>query len=308
MSPRLSDFLAQASPEVRFAIKPYIPFGGVTLLYGKTRIGKSPLTWEMARCIAAGEPFLETYPTTKGRVLYLDLDTPPTLVRQRLALLPSIPDNFYIEFPGVRNILQLTTQEEFRRLQAEVQPIAVFINTLRKLYSGDEKDASLPSRIYATLMAIFAPAALVVIHHDKKSSGDPEDVGDPDEAFSGHMAWLNDCQVGLHVIAGTGHYKRGLGSGGLGMIRLCHAKSQVSATEPPRALQLCKDGTNLVDYRVSVAGEVMKLFHELPGTLTKTDRVRIISQQLKCSERSVWTYLSWLPEPVVHTASANAAT
>ena len=283
----LKEFLAQAYGEVRFAIKPYVPTGGVTLLYGKTRIGKSPLTWEMARCVAAGEPFFG-YPVSKGRVLYLDLDTSPALVQQRLGLIDTPPDNFYIDFPGVRNIFHATTQDHLKGLQTEVQPILVILNTLRKLYSGDEKDASLPSRIYSLLQGIFGPAGIVVVHHDRKSPTEKDASGDPDEAFSGHMAWLNDCQVGLHLVPAGGPVP--------GLLRLYHSKSQVSAQEKPLTLQLSQNGTHLADYSAQKATSVMQVYIQCPVEMPRSDKVKLISQQLGCSERTVWTYLSRLPE------------
>ena len=289
MSPRLPEFLAQVFPEVKFAITPYLPFGGITLLYGKTTLGKSPLTWEMGRCVASGESFLGHYPTARGHIHYFDLDTPPALVQKRLLLMEAPPDDFWIDFPGVRNILQTPAQDYFKRKRDESEPIMVVMNTLRKLYPGDEKDASLPSRVYSILLSIFSPASITLVHHDKKSAGDPDDQSDPDEAFSGHMAWLNDCQVGLHLIRAGGHTP--------GLMRLVQSKSQVSAQEPPRTLQLSKDGTALVDYKGAQASAVIKLYHELPVEMGKTDKVSVISQTLRCGTRMVWTYLSYLPEP-----------
>lgn len=283
----LREFLAHSFGPVHFAINPYVPCGGITFLYGKTRVGKSPLTWEMARCVAAGEPFLG-YPVSKGRVLYLDLDTAPALIQQRLALIEAPPENFYIDFPGVRNILQTSTQDYFRSIQAEVQPIFVILNTLRKLYPGDEKDAALPSRIYATLLAIFSPAAILVVHHDRKSPTEKDAGGDPDEAFSGHMAWLNDCQVGLHLTPAGGQVP--------GLLRLWHSKSQVSAQEKTLTLQLSQNGTHLALYSNQKAAAVMGVYIQCPPEMGKTDKVRLISQQLGMSERNVWTYLSRLPD------------
>lgn len=294
---RLPDFLTTSYGEVKFAINPYLPLGGcITLLYGKTRIGKSPLTWEMARSVASGEPFLG-YPVTQGRVLYLDFDTPPALVQQRLALIENPPPDFYVDFPGVQNVFQSTTQAYLRAQQATVQPLLVMINTLRKLYSGDEKDGALPSRIYAILQAIFSPAAILLVHHDKKSSGKPEESGDPDEAFSGHMAWLNDCQVGIHLIPHGGPIP--------GLLRLCHPKSQVSATEKPFVIQLSKNGTAIARYLAQKSSSVISLYHQLPEPMSKTERVRVISQRLNCSERTVWTYLSHLPEEPTATTEAS---
>ena len=297
MSPRLPDFLAQPFSPIQFAIQPYVPLGGITFLYGKTRVGKSPLTWEMGRCVAAGEPFLGLYPVTQGRVLYCDLDTAPALVQTRLALIDSPPADFFIEFPGVRNLMQAATQDYFKKLYAEVQPTFVILNTLRKLYSGDEKDASLPSRIYAILLTLFPSAAVMVVHHDKKSSGNPEDTSDPDEAFSGHMAWLNDCQVGLHLTPAGGHVP--------GLLRLWHSKSQVSAEEPPHTLQLSQNGTQLALYTAQKATAVMSVYVQCPIGMSKTDKVRLISQQLGFSERSVWTYLSRLPDETLQALQSE---
>lgn len=288
MSPeRLPEFLARQFEEFTFPIRPYVVGGGVTLLYGKTRVGKSPLTWEMARCIASGEPFFR-YPTTKGRVLYLDLDTPAALVQHRLALLDTPPEDFWVEFPPMRNIFLAVTQTRLKQYQAEVEPTAVFINTLRKLHEGDEKDAAQPHRVYDTLRSIFRGAGIVVVHHDKKTQG-KDQAGDPDEAFSGHMAWLNDCQIGLHLVPAGGHVP--------GLLRLWNTKNQVAAQEEPWTLQLAANGTHISDYLAYKATAVIKLYHELPETMGKSDRVHVISQRLECSERTVWTYLSRLPDP-----------
>lgn len=289
---RLPDFLAQETVKSRFVITPYIPLGGITLLYGKTKVGKSPLTWEMARCVAAGELFFGCS-VIQGPVLYLDFDTPADLVRERLSRLETPPPDFFIEFPGVKNLFTGPTQAYFRQLFQDVKPILVIFNTLRKLHQGDEKDGSLPSKTYATLQALFPGAGLVVVHHDKKTQA-LEASGDPSEAFSGHMAWLNDAQVGLHLIKQGGRVP--------GLLSL-HHKTQVSEERPPLTLQLGQDGTAITAYLATKAAAVFRLYHELTDEMGKTDKVRIICKRLDMSERSVWTYLSRLDE--VHCTTAE---
>ena len=115
-----------------------------------------------------------------------------------------------------------------------------------------------------------------------------EEGRDPDESFSGHMAWLNDLQVGLHLMAAGGLVK--------GLLRLQNSKNQVAPEQPDMSLILSQNGTTIVPYRSERASAVITLYHQLPVEMKKTERVGVISQQLGCSERSVWTYLSWLPD------------
>lgn len=283
-----SELVAQPLGAMPFLIDPYIPEGGSILLYGKTRVGKSPLTWEMARCIGNGTPFFG-HPVRQGRVVLLEFDTPRRLVQPRVESL-EVPQNVWWEFVGPCHLpTSLPVQMVLRQVQHEVTPDFVIVNTLRKIHQGDEKDGSLPSRIYGIFRAIFPQAATLFVHHDKKSSGDPEDASDPDEAFSGHQAWLNDCQTGLHLMRSGGR--------DTGLLKLVHTKSQVSAEALPLRLQLDKGGSVLIAYVSDQARKVINAYYRLPPTMPKTERVQIISVQVGLSERQVWTYLSRLPEP-----------
>ena len=280
------DMAAQPVAGIPFLIDPYIPEGGIILLYGKTRVGKSPLTWEIARCVGSGEPFFGR-PVRQGRVLYLELDTPRRLVQPRLQQLTPAPSVWW-EFMPALNLFDSIVQKCLRTLQDQCLPDLVLVNTLRAIHYGDEKDASLPLRAYKTFQAIFPRAAILFVHHDKKSAGNPEDSSDPDEAFSGHMAWLNHCQVGLHLMRG--------GSRDSGLLRLQHTKSQVSAEVPPLVLKLDEGGTHLAVYSSVRLQEILTVYHALGITGNKTERVRLVAAQVGLAERQVWTYLSRLPD------------
>ena len=282
------ELVAQPLGTIPFLIDPYVPEGGIILLYGKTRLGKSPLTWEIARCIGSGEPFFGK-PTRPGRVLYLELDTPQRLVQPRLEYLAPAP-NVWWEFIPAVNTFDASSQAHLRAIQAQCKPDLLIVNTLRAIHYGDEKDAALPLRIYKTFQALFPKAAILFVHHDKKSAGNPEDSSDPDEAFSGHMAWLNHCQVGLHLMR-YGHRN----DTGTGLLRLKHSKSQVSREAPDLVLKLDENGSHLVAYSAHRLQQVLTIYQALAET-PKTERVRIVAKQLSLSERQVWTYLSRLPE------------
>lgn len=281
------DLIAQPVGAMPFLIDPYIPVEGTVLLYGKTRAGKSPLTWEIARCVGNGTPFFGR-PVQQGRVVILEFDTPKKLVLPRIVPLET-PQNVWWEFIGPCHLPTSTpVQTLLRAIQSEVSPDLVIVNTLRKIHQGDEKDGSLASRIYGIFRAIFPQAASLFVHHDKKTHGDPDSVLDPDEAFSGHQAWLNDCQTGLHLMRAGGRDS--------GLLKLFHTKSQVSEEHLPLALQLDKGGSVLIEYISEQARKVINAYYRLPETMPKTERVRIIAVQVDLSERQVWTYLSRLPD------------
>lgn len=278
------ELVAHPLGAIPFLIDPYIPEGGIILLYGKTRVGKSPLTWEIARCLGSGEAFFGR-PTRQSRVLYVELDTPQRLVQARVEQLPSAP-NVWWEFIPTINVFEVASQGHLRTLHEECKPALVIVNTLRAIHYGDEKDGALPLRVYKTFQALFPRAAILFVHHDKKSSGNPDDSSDPDEAFSGHMAWFNHCQTGLHLVRHGGHVA--------GLIRLVHSKSQVSREAPDLVLQLSANGSALVNFSASRLKDILTVYHALEGG--KSERVRLVAKQLVVSERTVWTYLSRLPD------------
>ena len=61
-------FVRLRLPPVPFFIHNWLPRPGKMILYAPAKAGKSYVTYQMARCIGAGVPFLEI-PTTQGRVL-----------------------------------------------------------------------------------------------------------------------------------------------------------------------------------------------------------------------------------------------
>lgn len=277
------DLVAEPLLKIEFLIHPYVPRGGTILLYGKTSIGKSPLTWEMARCVGSGDLFFGNA-TVPGRVLYIELDTPRQLVQPRLEAIVPAPNVWWTFLPSCHIVTDLRIQQTLRELQEQVKPDFTIINTLRQVHQGDEKDAALPDRIYKTFHAIFPQSANLFVHHDKKTPSQSDFAGEPDEAFSGHQAWYNNVQTGLHLIRA--------GSTVPGLLRLVHSKSQVSAKSVPLSLQLDPDGSHLIHYEADRATAVLKAYYALPEGMGKTDGVRIIAKQLKISERTVWTYLA----------------
>lgn len=273
--------------EPEFLIDPYIPRKGIVLLWGDTSIGKSPLTWHMARSTGSGESFFGL-PTTKSRTLYLEVDTPEQSLVPRLKKIAPAPAGVWWEFLPSLSIPMASEEhrELLRSSQVEVNPELVFINTLRKVHDLDDKDSATPKIVYSFFQRAFPNAALVFIHHARKRPVDPRFTENDKESFSGAKNWLNDAQVGLHLETFTSQKES---------LRLYHRKSQVSDLLRPLPLKLWEDGTTLtcpLAEELRIAQKVMQSNRETPKDILDAMIAKEIGTALGTAKRRRLTVLS----------------
>ncbi len=242
-----------------FLIDPYIPVDSIVFLFGATSTGKSPCSWEMARAIGGGTSFFGL-PTRKGRVLYIDCDSPERVAAERLQKVVNPPEDVFFYFTSPLSIpnVSLEQLEEIARIRDEVRPDVVFINTLRKVHDLDDKDSKTPKIVYSWWISMFPNTSLVFIHHPRKAQTGQGVVEVKRETFSGSMAWLNDAQVGLML-------QKYNAPDGRSNLRLYHVKSQATQLVKPLPLYLLDDGVSLDSplYRdLYVTYETLHEFHE----------------------------------------------
>ena len=119
-----------------------------------------------------------------GRVLYLQLDTPRTTWADRFVKLKAhglrLNDDF-IKLadkdsvgPCPFDILQPMHAKHLQALVAPLKPVAVIIDTLREIHSGDEDSSTAMRNVITNLVGATYPAALIIISHDRKSHPDVE--------------------------------------------------------------------------------------------------------------------------------------
>lgn len=223
-------------PQPSFLLDPFIVRGGITLLWGATSTGKSPLTWEMAAAIGTGQSFFGL-PTQAARTLYIELDTPEQVVQQRIRTKRPTPGVWWL-FSQPLSIPYATPEQDELLAEAKevAKPEVVFINTLRKVHDLDDKESKAPKLVYSFFQKRFPGAALIFVHHTRKTSTDPRAIANDKESFSGSNHWLDDCQVGVHLepYDGADHN-----------LRLWHRKSQVSRLMRPLPLKLGDDGVTM---------------------------------------------------------------
>lgn len=246
--------------EVPYLLDPYIPEEGDIFIYGDTSIGKSPLSWHMARCIGEGEHFFGL-PTKKGGapVLYLEVDTPDVLVIPRLQKLPPARNVTFCLHHGNLNApnMDMEMMQTLQALNTRLRPAAVFINTLVKAHDLDDKEPKTPSKVYGFFRGLFPRSACVYMHHVRKQDRNPAHKEFSKEAFSGSKHWIDDATVGLFLQPYRGKDQ--------GNLRLYHTKSQVSQKFKPLPLNLEKDGSNMTSPLYDDLLTVYEMFHEWVG-------------------------------------------
>ncbi len=217
----------QVEPD--WLIDPFVVKGGITLLWGKYSTGKSPLTWAIAQSIGNGTSFFGL-PVKPGSVLYVEIDLPENLAVPRLKYLKPAPNVHFAFMQSLSlgmNGLDADTTNAFKSLNAEIKPDLVIFDSLRKLHDLDDKDARAPKMVYSIFQHLFPGAALLFIHHERKSSLDPRFSYLGGEAFSGNQHWIDDAQVGLQMEKYSGKRES---------FRLWHRKGQGSEKIKPMGL------------------------------------------------------------------------
>lgn len=279
-SGNLRDVFSAFRDKPKWLIEPYLPAEGIVLLHGKFSLGKSPLIWKIAQCVSEGLDFFGAVPEHTGNVVYVEIDEPLIITKDRLSKLDPMPKNVHILGMKPFNITQLTLEDEekFRDANDALKPAVVLVNSLRKCHSLDDKDSATPSKVYGAWQEMFPKSCLVFVHHDKKSDVfEGTRVKASDEDFSGSQAWINDAQIGLHLRS-VGDSRR------TRQVALEMTKSQLSALQDPLKLKLADDGVNWID---TGAETIWDTFNSTDKHLPKMTRYEITADRCNVSVSSV---------------------
>ncbi len=218
-------------------LEPYIPREGVIFLYGKKGVGKSPLTWSLARSIASGEPWMGLPVSSPGEVLYIEVDSPLSVVKARTDHL-KFPPNLFFYFPTNSFLCSQDGYDQMKKETGHLHPSLVIVNTLRKVHLFKDKEPETPAKVYTLFRKLFQ--SVLFVHHEKKTPADPEQGYERGEEFSGSLAWANDAQVCLQLRRAP----RSKDDGSHNLI-LVNTGNQLHAQPPDLKLLLDADGYTL---------------------------------------------------------------
>jgi hypothetical protein len=262
-------------------LNPYIPKEGKVLLFGTTSIGKSPLMWTMAFCVAEGVPFFGL-PVQQTNVLFIELDSSRVGTKRRLKKRPELAtENVgFIFLPGLN--IPNVDKKHFEEIQAglrDLDPGLIIVNSLRKCHSLDDKDSATTKIVYEWFDRVFPGRAVLICHHERKSPVNAKDRegGVDRENFSGSAAWSNDAQVTLHLRSHGGDKKANLA--------LWHVKSQETEMYQPLPLKLHRDGTRLSCHLFEECEQIRMMLQDYPSLTAKAKDYKIAGM-LDCSVRT----------------------
>lgn len=175
-------FSLPRSPET-WLIDPLIPAGGLALVYGDPKIGKSYAALQLALALQNGTEWLGFHIPRPSRPVYIQLDTPRSLWADRLEKLAGhgvegIDDLLLADLGTLDtwpfDILSVDHQDRLRNYLMSMKADLVIIDTLRECHSGDENDSTTMKSVMSSLIAACHPAAIMLIHHSKKPVPDQQ--------------------------------------------------------------------------------------------------------------------------------------
>ena len=161
-----------------YLIKGIIPQGGLTVVWGLPKCGKSFLCFDMAMHIALGRPYRD-HRVIQGAVVYMALEGGGGFAnrveawRQR-HVIGGEPVPFHLLAESVDMVADHGKLIDVIR-QAAVAPAVIFIDTLNRALVGDENrpdDMARFIRAADALRAAFG-CAVVVVHHCGVAGGRP---------------------------------------------------------------------------------------------------------------------------------------
>jgi len=282
--PWIDELFERHYPQPAFICAPFIARGGITLLHGKKSLGKSPFSWELARCVANGIPFL-TFPTLRSKVLFIEKDTPEQLSMTRLQMMPEPRGGWWIEFMTQVPVDLGTNHPSHGRLQSLEErwgPFDFVIwNPLARMYKGTDRDVV--TRVYDTMTHLFPQAGHLLISHDRKEGRSLDSIIIDSEEHSGWQEWVNLAQNVFRLVQPSPDW-----------LELRHTGSQVidlhkKPRRPPIRFVLSHGNSSISPYhRVD---NVTELVDNAPGA-NQTERVKAVAKVTKKSERTIWRALN----------------
>jgi AAA domain len=158
-----------------------IPARSISLVVGDSGIGKSPLLYQAALCVAAGIAFLG-HQTSQGRVLYLDFENGLGQVDELLRCLArhlglsEIPESLMLW--NYNDTPPKWKPEDLSAMVAEAQPAWVIIDSLSAYAPEIEEKASHVTRIFQSFRKIVREnqTAITGVHHIRKPSAKAEEA------------------------------------------------------------------------------------------------------------------------------------
>lgn len=172
----LAEYRTLPSLDIEYLISRMLPKPGRVIITGPPKAGKSFLALQIALAVAQGQSHFLGRPIKKGKVLYLQFDTPDALWKERLDDLAvagiDLTGDFHLIHPDDAmhrvDIREAETRRKIESLLLEVKPDLVVVDVLRKIHDAQENDSTEMKQVFDIINVMFAGYALLMLHHTPK--------------------------------------------------------------------------------------------------------------------------------------------
>jgi len=150
---------------VEWVVDKIIPAQAITVFFGRGGIGKSWLSFDMARSIGNGIPFLERI-TKRRPVVIVDFENPLSVIKSRTEKLGEAENVIFWKGAPKFDTSDWEKYKEFPK-----DAVLIF-DTLRASHSGDENDSRDMARVMDRVKQLRDSGfTIILIHHTAKGAG-----------------------------------------------------------------------------------------------------------------------------------------
>jgi len=168
------EFLSKQYPEKKWLIKPIMRATGIILIAGGGGVGKTALSYSIAKSISEGMYWLGKYETTEGKILIIDKENEAIDISENLNAQEATSKNIHhyttpLTFNFINNNGELTDEARFvKAFVIENKISTVILDSLVDFYVGSENDSIDAAQNILVWKEVFPNCAIIPIHHENK--------------------------------------------------------------------------------------------------------------------------------------------
>jgi len=175
----LASFFAQVAAHITWSIEGVLPKEGAGIVAGPAGYGKSWMLLDVAIEHARGGKWLGQFATAQGRVLYLDEESSPALLRHRLTRLLAAKGlsadqlDLHVAVGQGLSFSNPASVEQLRRLLDQLRPALVIVDSLIRVHRAEENSASEMAQVFKAVKALIREfgCAFLFADHQRKPGG-----------------------------------------------------------------------------------------------------------------------------------------
>jgi hypothetical protein len=175
----LASFFAQVAAQIAWVIEGVLPKEGAGIVAGPAGYGKSWMLLDLAVEHTRGGKWLGQFATAQGRVLYLDEESSPALLRHRLTKLLASKGvsaeqlDLHVAVGQGLSFSDPASVERLRQLLDRLRPALVIVDSLIRVHRAEENSASEMAQVFKAVKDLIREfgCAFLFADHQRKPGG-----------------------------------------------------------------------------------------------------------------------------------------